>query len=84
MISLEYQNIKTVLAKDNVWNWSEEVFVIKNIISDLKGKYTAGTFYEKELLKTNQKEFRFKKAKKKKEDKLYIKGRWYNSSLTIG
>ena len=48
--------------------------MIKNVINDLKGKYTAGTFDEKELLKTNQKEFRFKKAKKKKEDKLYIKG----------
>ena len=84
MISLEYQNIKTVFAKGNVQNWSEEVFVIKNVISDLKGKNTAGTFYKKELLKTNQNEFRFKKAKKKKEDKLYIKGRCYNSSLTIG
>ena len=32
----------------NVPNWSEEVFVIKNVISNLKGEYIAGTFYEKE------------------------------------
>ena len=68
VISLEYQNIKIVFERDNVPNWSEETFVIKNVISDLTGEYIAGTFYEKELLKTNQREFRFKKAKKKKGD----------------
>ena len=42
-------------------NWSEEVFVIKNtdpwtdIINDLNGEEIIGTFYEKELQKTNQK-----------------------------
>ena len=30
-------------------------------------------FYESELKKTYQKEFRVKKAKKRKDDKLYIK-----------
>ena len=45
-------------------NWSEEVFVIKKVkntapctkvISDLNGEEIVGTFYEKELQKTNQK-----------------------------
>ena len=49
-----------------VLNYPEEVFVIKKVqhtvpwtydISDLKGKKNVGMFYEKELHKTNQKEF---------------------------
>ena len=48
-------------------NWSEEVFVIKKVknkvpwtyvINDLNGEKIIGTFYEKELQKTNQQEFR--------------------------
>ena len=44
-------------------NWSEEVFVIKNVkntvpciyvIEDLKGDEVVGTFYKKEQQKTNQ------------------------------
>ena len=37
-----------------------------DIISDLKGEEIVGTFYKKELQKANQKEFRVKKAIKKK------------------
>ena len=52
-------------------NWSEEVFVIDKIkntvpwthvINDLNGEEVTGTFYENELQKTNQKEFRIKKC----------------------
>ena len=32
-----------------------------------------GTFYEKELQKTNQQEFRIEKVIKRKGDKLYVK-----------
>ena len=55
---------------NNFKNWSEEVFVIKNIkntvlwtydTSDLNGETIAGTFYEVELQKTNQTEFRVEK-----------------------
>ena len=65
-----------------VSNWSEEVFVIKKvkntvpwtyIISDLKGEKIVGTFYEKELQKTNQKEFRTEQVIMRKGDKLYVK-----------
>ena len=58
---LKYKNICT---KGYVSNWSEDVFVIKkvknnvpwtNVISDLNGEKIAGTFYEKELQKANQK-----------------------------
>ena len=39
------------------------------VIIDLKGEEIDQTFYEKELEKTYQKEFRVKKAKKKKREK---------------
>ena len=57
---------KIIFARGNTKNWSEEVFVISKIkdtvpwthaISDLnRGKF-AGSFYEKELQKTNQNEY---------------------------
>ena len=45
----------------------------KYVISDLKGKEIVGTFYEKELLKANQIEFRVEKLIRRKDDKLYVK-----------
>ena len=73
---------KNIFAKGYAPNWSEEVFVINKIkntvpwtyaISDLNGKEITGSFYEKELQKTNQKEFRIEKVLKRKGDKLYVK-----------
>ena len=43
------------------------------VFSDLNGEEIIGTFYEKELQKTNQKYFRIEKVIKKKADKLYVK-----------
>ena len=69
-------------------NWSEEVFVVSKIrntvpwayvINDLNGEEIIGTFYEKELQKTNQKEFRTEKVIKRKVDKLYVKWKGYSS-----
>ena len=63
---------KNVFAKGYTSNWDEEVFVIKKVkntvpwtyvINDLNGEEIIGTFYEKELQKTNQKEFRIEKWK---------------------
>ena len=73
---------KNIFAKGYTPNWSEEVFVIKKVkntvpwtyvINDLNGEEITGTFYEKELQNTNQKEFRIEKILKKKDDKLYVK-----------
>ena len=81
---------KNIFAKGYVPNWPKEVFVIKKvkntvpwtyIISYLKGEEIAGTFYEKEFQKPNQKEFRVKKVIKRKGDKLYIKWKGYNKSF---
>ena len=58
-----------IFAKGYAPNWLEEVFVI--VINELNGEEIAGTFYEKELLKPNQKEFRIEKVIKGKGDKLY-------------
>ena len=81
---------KNIFAKGYTPNWSEEVFVIKKVkntvpwtyvINDLNGEEIIGTFYEKELQKTNQKEFRIEKVIKRKGDKLYVKWKGYDSSF---
>ena len=40
-----------------------------------------GTIYEKELQRTNQKEFRLEKVLKRKIDKLNVKWRGYDNSF---
>ena len=84
---------KNIFAKGYTPNWPEEVFVIKKVkntvpwtyvINNLIDEEIIGTFYEKELLKTNQQEFRIEKAIKKKDDKLYVKWAGYDSSLIAG
>ena len=83
----KYQNI---FVKGYTLNWSEEVFVVSEIkitvpwtyvINDLIREKIIGTFYEKELQKTNQKEFRIEKVLKRKGDKLYVKWKGYNNSF---
>ena len=51
------------------------------LISDINGEEIAGTFYKKELQKTNQKEFGVEKVIKRKGDKLYVKWKGYDSSF---
>ena len=43
------------------------------VIEDFNAKEIVGTFYEKELQRKNQAEFRTEKVVKKKGDKLYVK-----------
>ena len=40
-----------------------------------------GTFYEKELQKIHQQEFRIEKVIKKEDDKLYVKWKGYDNSF---
>ena len=81
---------KIFFAKGYTPNWSEEVFVVKKVqntvpwtylINDLNGEEIKGSFYEKELQKTNQKEFRIEKVIKKKGDKLFAKWKGYDNSF---
>ena len=52
------------------------------VINDLNGEEIIGTVYEKELQKTNQQKFRIGKVIKKNGDKLYVKWKGYDSSLS--
>ena len=81
---------KNIFAKGYTPNWSEEVSVIKKVkntvswtyfINDLNGEEIFEIFYEKELQKTNQQEFRIEKVIKIKDDKLYVKWKGYNKSF---
>ena len=81
---------KNIFAKGYTPNWSEEVFVIEKVkntvlwtyvINDLNGEEIMGTFYEKELQKKNQEEFRIEKVIKRKGDKMPVKWKGYDNSF---
>ena len=78
-----------IFAKGYTPSWSEEVFVIKKVkdtvpwsyvINDLNGDEIIVTFYEKKLQTTNQQEFRIEKVIKRKDNKLFVKWKGYDSS----
>ena len=45
----------------------------------MSGEEITGSFYDKELQKTSQKEIRIEKVLKRKGDKLYVKWKGYNN-----
>ena len=51
------------------------------VINDLNSEEIKGTFYEKELQKANQEEFRIEKVIKKKGDKIYITLKGYDNTF---
>ena len=63
-----------LLKKSNTVPWTYE-------ISDLNGEEILGSFYEKELQKTNQEELRIEKVIKRKGNKLYVKWKGYENSF---
>ena len=71
-------------------NWSEDIFIISKIkktvpwtyvTNDLNDEEIIGTFFEKELQKTDQKEFRIEKVLQREGDKLYLKWKGYDNSV---
>ena len=81
---------KNIFPKGYTPNWSEEIFMIKEIkntvpwtyvINDVNGEHIIRTFYEKESRKTNQEEFKIEKVIKKTRNKLYVKWRRYDNSF---
>ena len=83
-------NYKNIFSIGYLPNWSEEIFVIKKLkdtvpwtylINDINYKKIKGSFYEKELQKTDQKEFRIEKVIKHKGNKLYVKWKGYDNSF---
>ena len=86
--NVRISKLKNIFAKEYTPNWSEEFFVInetKNtvpwtyVINDLNGEEITGRFYEKELQKTSQKEFRIEKVIKRKGYKLYVRWKGYDN-----
>ena len=49
------------------------------VISDLNGEKITGSFYAKELKKTNQEKFRIEKVIRRKDDKFYVKWEEYDN-----
>ena len=81
---------KNSFTKGYTPNWYEEVFVIKKVKNTVLWTYVNNylnfeeiirKFYEKQLQKTNEQEFRIEKAIKKKDDKLDVKWKGYDSSF---
>ena len=81
---------KIIFTKGYIQNGSQDIFVViklKNpvpwtyVISDLNGEPVTGSFYEKELEKTSQKNVRIEKVIKRKGDKLYVKWKGYGYSF---
>ena len=80
---------KNFFAEGYTPNWPEAFVIskIKNtvpwiyVINDSNGEEIVGTFYEKELQKTNQEEFRIEKVIKKKGNKIYVKWKGYHHAF---
>ena len=79
---------KNIFAKGYTPNWSEETFAVSKIkntvpwtyvMNDLNGEEVTGTFNEKDLQNTNQKEFKIEKVIKRKGDNLYVKWKGYDN-----
>ena len=86
---LEYQK-KNIFAKGYTPNWSEEGFLIKEVkntvpwtsaIIDLSSEEIIRTFYQKELQKASQQEFKKQKVIKREKNKLYVKWKGSDNSL---
>ena len=82
-----------ISAKKYVPHWSRQVSVIKKVkntvlwtylIEDLNGEEIIGTFCERELQKTNLKEFRIKKVIKTKSKDYMLNGKVATYFLTVG
>ena len=67
--------LKAVFEKGYLSNWSEAIYVIQKvkrtcpvtyILEDMRGELLKGSFYEKELLQTNQEVYRIEKVLRKK------------------
>ena len=85
-----FQSTKMFLLKDTVQTGVKKSLLLKKIknnvpwsyvISDLNEEEIVGTFYEKELQKTNQKEFRIDKVIKREGNTLSVKWKGYNKSF---
>ena len=86
----EFKNLKMYLLKDIHLIGAKKFLLLKKIkntvhwtyiITDLNGEEIVGSFYEKDLRKTNQEEFRIEKVMTRKGNKLYVKWKGCNNSF---
>ena len=63
------------------WLWTLIYIYDSYVINDLNGEEVIGTFYEKELQKTEQQEFIIEKVISGKGDKLHVKWKAYDNSF---
>ena len=79
VIMLQFEDMKKFLLEDMLQFCPKQFLLLAKlqsivpwtwVINDLSGEEIIGTFYEKELQKTNQKEFRIKKVIKRKGERL--------------
>ena len=85
---VKFQNTKTFLLRDTLKTGQKKFFIISKdtvrwtyVITNLNGEPITGSFYEKELQKTSQKEFGIEKVLKRKGDKLCAK--WKGSVICL-
>ena len=74
------QKVTPYWLKKFLWLKKVKTLYHGHFIRDVNGE-EFGTFYEKELQKTNKKEFWVEKVIKRKGDKLYVKLKVYDSSF---
>ena len=68
--------MKTCFEKNDV-----KIYSGHNEVKSVDDCRNVGTFYEKELQKTNEKVFRVEKVIKRNSKKLYLKWKGYDSSF---
>ena len=79
---LRISKCENIFAKRYTPNWPERFFAIKKVKNSVPWTMKiVGTFYKKELQKTNQKELKVEKVIKGKGDKLYVSWKGYDNSL---
>ena len=89
VITFEFQGIKTFLLDDMLQFCQKQFLLAKlkiqfhelGLLITWMVKKLLKLFYEKELQKTNQKEFKIEKIIKRKGNKLYVKWRGYDNSF---
>ena len=59
----------------------KDVFLVKNVIEDIKGEKVMETFYKKKLQNSSQTEFRTERVLGRKEKKLYFRCKGYENSF---
>ena len=79
--------LENIFAKRYTRNWSEDVFVVKEVKNTVPWTYVINDLYREEIIgrstKTNQQGFRIEKVIKRKGNKLFVKWKRYDNLFKI-